>query len=268
MSSVSLYVVDLKRVQPFMMAASRVTTVVHTGSKDLPKSSDENFKPGQVMRRSFVKDQNGVRASPDVKVSEEQSDKSGTDPEDSEENFSQADITDYQNYEQIFRPRIRELNRTPTQDDLEDEFQAPDNSEPESLPTIPSIPNSAAVTTTPTEMPAPPPPVVVMQRPAHLKVSKSSKKPSPSPTRRASQPAPPPQAYSGSPVRVRKGSQPTTPTSAGIRPVYELPTSPTRYYRPPTSPMLSSRRQRSSSVQSRFIAVSASYPIFEFRFLV
>ena len=55
-------------------------------------------------------------------MSEEQSDKSGTDPEDSEENFSQADITDYRNYEQIFRPRIRELNRTPTQDEME-EFQ-------------------------------------------------------------------------------------------------------------------------------------------------
>ena len=31
-------------------------------------------------------------------MSEEQSDKSGTDPEDSEENFNQADITDYRNY--------------------------------------------------------------------------------------------------------------------------------------------------------------------------
>ena len=40
----------------------------------------------------------------------------------------------------------------------------------------------------------------------------------------------------------------------------------TRYYRPPTSPMLSSSsRRRSSSVQSRFTA-STSYPIFDFRF--
>ena len=58
MSNVSLYVVDLKRVQPFVSAPSRVTTVVHTGS---PKGSTNEFKPGQVMRRSFVKDQNGVR---------------------------------------------------------------------------------------------------------------------------------------------------------------------------------------------------------------
>jgi len=208
MSNVSLYVVDLKRVQPFnlMKPASKVTTVVHTGSTDIPVPKSDEFKPGQVMRRSFVKDQNGARGSPDVKVSEEQSDKSGTDPEDSEENFNQADITDYRNYEQIFRPRQRELNRTPEITD--EEFQAPEISEPESLPTVP---------------------VQAVQRPAHLKVRKSSKKPSPSPTRRASQPAPPPQAYSGSPVRIRKGSNPTTPTSAGIRPIYEgQPASPTR----------------------------------------
>ena len=55
------------------------------------------------MRRSFVKGQNGARSSPDVKVSEEQSDKSGTDPEDTDENHSQADITDYRHYEEIFR---------------------------------------------------------------------------------------------------------------------------------------------------------------------
>ena len=143
-----------------------------------------------------------VLFSPDVKVSEEQSDKSGTDPEDSEENFSQADITDLNYYEEIFRPRQRELNRTPTQDD--EEFPAPENSEPESLPYVPPVT-------------APPAPV---QRPAHLKVQKSNKKPSPSPTRRSSQPAGP-TGYSGSPVRVRKGSNPTTPTSAGIRPIYE-----------------------------------------------
>ena len=69
-------------------------------------TSDEFVKPvapGQVMRRSFVKGQNGARSSPDVKVSEEQSDKSGTDPEDTDENHSQADITDYRHYEEIFR---------------------------------------------------------------------------------------------------------------------------------------------------------------------
>lgn len=209
MSNVSLYVVDLKRVQPFAMATtSRVTTVVHTGSEPKSLNSDE-FRPGQVIRRSFVKDQNGARASPDVKISEEQSDKSGTDPEDSEENFSQPEITDFRHYEEIFRPRRQELNRTPTQDEEEEMFQAPDCSEPESL--------------TPIEAP----PVPVALRPAHLKVKKSSKKPSPSPTRRSSQPAGP--SYSGSPVRIRKGSNPTTPTSAGVRPNFGDPqASPTR----------------------------------------
>ena len=38
MSNVSLYVVDLKRVQPFGMTTPRVTTVVNTGVNDLPKN--------------------------------------------------------------------------------------------------------------------------------------------------------------------------------------------------------------------------------------
>ena len=53
-------------------------------------------------------------------------------------------------YEQIFRPRQRELNRTPEITD--EEFQAPEISEPESLPTVPDVP------------------VRAVQRPAHLKV--------------------------------------------------------------------------------------------------
>ena len=64
MSNVSLYVVDLKRVQPFnlMKPASKVTTVLPiSGSTDIPAPKSDEFKPGQVMRRSFVKDQNGAR---------------------------------------------------------------------------------------------------------------------------------------------------------------------------------------------------------------
>ena len=160
----------------------------------------------------------------------------------------------------FFRPRQRELNRTPTQDDLEELFQAPEE--------------------TPEPAPAPPP-VVAIQRPAHLKVRKSSKKPSPSPTRRSSQP-PTSAPNQGSPVRMRKGSNPPTPTTTGTRPLFDGPPSPTRYnYRlpPPTSPMLISRK-RSSSVQNRFTAsapmassmastasmASTSVPVFEFRF--
>ena len=51
-----------------------------------------------VVRRSVSR----LISRPDVKISEDaSSDKSGTDPEDSSDNFSQADITDYQNYEQV-----------------------------------------------------------------------------------------------------------------------------------------------------------------------
>ena len=43
MSNVSLYVVDLKRVQPLGMTTPRVTTVVTTGVNDLPKNVSINF---------------------------------------------------------------------------------------------------------------------------------------------------------------------------------------------------------------------------------
>ena len=75
-----------------------------------------------------------------------------------------------------------------------------------------------------------PEPVTVIQRPAHLKVRKSSKKPSPSPTRRSSQP-PTSAPNQSSPVRMRKGSNPPTPTTAGGArpPQFDGPPSPTRY---------------------------------------
>ena len=63
--------------------------------------------------------------SPQVKISEEQT--SSTDPEDSSGEVNQADINDVQNYENIFKPRRQELNRTPEPiDDFEYElFQPP-----------------------------------------------------------------------------------------------------------------------------------------------
>ena len=144
----------------------------------------------------------------------------------------------------FFRPRQRELNRTPTQDD-EDLFEAPEET-PEPVPVVVSQPSV---------------PVVTVQRPAHLKVRKSSKKPSPSPTRRSSQPPTSAPHNQSSPVRMRKGSNPPTPTTGGPRgaPFADGPPSPTRYnYRLacPTSPMLISRK-RSSSVQSRFTTASS-----------
>ena len=149
------------------------------------------------------------------------------------------------NFTEFFsRPRQRELNRTPTQDD-EDLFEAPEET-PEPVPVVVSQPSV---------------PVVTVQRPAHLKVRKSSKKPSPSPTRRSSQPPTSAPHNQSSPVRMRKGSNPPTPTTGGPRgaPFADGPPSPTRYnYRLacPTSPMLISRK-RSSSVQSRFTAASS-----------
>ena len=69
MSNVSLYIVDLKRVQPFGHArapghvpvpgsGAGIVTVVNTGG------SGTEFRTGQHVRRSFIKekpDQNGMR---------------------------------------------------------------------------------------------------------------------------------------------------------------------------------------------------------------
>ena len=63
--------------------------------------------------------------SPQVKISEEHT--SSTDPEDSSGEINQTDINDVRNYENIFKPRRKELNRTPEpKDDYEYElFQPP-----------------------------------------------------------------------------------------------------------------------------------------------
>ena len=79
--------------------------------------------------------------------------------------------------------------------------------------------------------------------------TQGNKKPSPSPTRRISQPNPPASGYGGAPVRVRRGSNPATPTGVMYKPIHEQPSSaplpvavsdqrinstgtPTRYPRP------------------------------------
>jgi hypothetical protein len=64
MSNVSIYIVDLKKVQPFgfprapVPGGPGIVTVVNTGG------SGTEFKTGTHVRRSFIKekpDQNGVR---------------------------------------------------------------------------------------------------------------------------------------------------------------------------------------------------------------
>jgi hypothetical protein len=67
-------------------------------------------------------------------------------------------------------------------------------------------------------------------RPSELRLR--TKKPSPSPTRRQSQPALPP-GYAGSPVRIRRGSNPPTPTSA-VPPTLTMSGRPVSVYDPAT----------------------------------
>ena len=193
---VALYVVDLKRVQPFCgvnipekepkesggVAPTTGSGVVSNGQADPHKNV--TFRPGQTVRRSFVREKPGTAADsrngksstqpsvgpPQVKISEETSDKSGTEGEDSDA-VSHADIPDINHYETIFRPRNRELNRTPPADEP---FEAPSGgSELEMLP----MPVRAADPT-------------AFYGSSKLLVKKGAPVVSPSPpTRRASQPA-------------------------------------------------------------------------------
>jgi hypothetical protein len=131
---VALYVVDLKRVQPFCgvnipekepKESSSGGGAPGAHSADL--SRNVTFRPGQTVRRSFVREKptsggggksQPPAAPPQVKISEETtSDKSGTEGEDSDAVASHADIPDINHYETIFRPRNRELNRTPPADE-------------------------------------------------------------------------------------------------------------------------------------------------------
>ena len=66
-------------------------------------------------------------------------------------------------------------------------------------------------------------------RPSDLRLRNVSnqglKRPSPSPTRRISQPNPPAPGYGGSPVRARRGSNPSTPTGNIYKPLQEQASS-------------------------------------------
>ncbi|XP_069695123.1 katanin p80 WD40 repeat-containing subunit B1 isoform X2 [Periplaneta americana] len=118
MANVVLYVVDLKRVQPF--------------GGDPDDSSPSPFVHGQSIRKSFSREKpfNVAKATLDVKTIEE-SDRSGTDPED--EMQSVADIPNVGDYQAIFQPN-RKLNRTPPPDPfpapLEDDPSVPQLMQP------------------------------------------------------------------------------------------------------------------------------------------
>jgi len=109
-SHVQIWVVDLKRVQPF--------SGVVVPEKDTGKVA---FRDHPV-RRSFVKEKpgSGPKSIQQVRI-EECSDKSGTDGDDSDA-VSTAEITNLSHYENIFQPRQRQLNRTPP---IEPPFEAP-----------------------------------------------------------------------------------------------------------------------------------------------
>lgn len=111
-SHVQLWVVDLKRVQPF-------------GGVSVPeKDTGKVTVREHPVRRSFVKEKTepGMKAVHQQMRIEECSDKSGTDGDESDAAASAAEITNLNHYENIFRPRQRELNRTPP---VEEPFEDP-----------------------------------------------------------------------------------------------------------------------------------------------
>jgi len=120
-SHVQLWVVDLKKVQPFSGVA--------VPEKDV--GGNVTFRTNQPGRRSFIKEkpssEGGVKREAQVRI-EECSDKSGTDGDESDAT-STAEIQNLKHYENIFAPRERQLNRTPP---IEEPFEAPE--EPEQLP--------------------------------------------------------------------------------------------------------------------------------------
>nr|CAD7264120.1 unnamed protein product [Timema shepardi] len=160
MTNVLLCVVDLKRVQPF----GGVPLVSQT-------SPPSPFSHGQSIRKSFSRDKpfNVAKAKLDVKTIEE-SDRSGTDPED--DLHSVADIPNVKDYQEIFQPN-RSLCRTPPPDP----FPAPLDQDP----TVPQIlqppqsemdniqesqnsrPYQEPVAVRPAPSPSPPQPVVHLE---------------------------------------------------------------------------------------------------------
>ena len=126
-SHVQIWVVDLKRVAPMGGVA--------VPEKDTGKVTVRDH----VARRSFVKEkpEPGKKSVQQQMKIEECSDKSGTDGDDSDA-VSTAEITNLNGYESIFRPRRRELNRTPEPE--EKPFEAPEDTVPMPQPVKASDP--------------------------------------------------------------------------------------------------------------------------------
>ncbi|XP_068235338.1 katanin p80 WD40 repeat-containing subunit B1 isoform X5 [Palaemon carinicauda] len=91
---VSLYVVDLKRVQPFGGAQ---------------QDTSSTFRYGAAIRKSFSKDKNSTKATAESMKTEEASDTGGEEPQ---EEDPPPQINNLNEYHNIFQTR-RELQRTP-----------------------------------------------------------------------------------------------------------------------------------------------------------
>ncbi|XP_066973054.1 katanin p80 WD40 repeat-containing subunit B1 isoform X3 [Macrobrachium rosenbergii] len=91
---VSLYVVDLKRVQPFGGAQ---------------QDTSSTFRYGAAIRKSFSKDKNSTKATAESMKTEEASDTGGEEPQ---EEDPPPQINNLNEYHNIFKTR-RELQRTP-----------------------------------------------------------------------------------------------------------------------------------------------------------
>ncbi|XP_067007585.1 katanin p80 WD40 repeat-containing subunit B1 isoform X2 [Anabrus simplex] len=145
-TNVILHVVDLSKVQPF-------------GGP--PITNPSPFVHGQSIRKSFSREKplNVAKATLDVKTIEE-SDRSGTDPEDDSQSL--ADIQNVGDYRAIFQP-----NRShPTQPQIlqppMSEGEGPSSLGPHSLPSLDSLPANVTVRS----QHSPPEPLETVETPA------------------------------------------------------------------------------------------------------
>jgi len=237
MSNVSIYVVDLRRVQP--LAAKE------------KKSSEGTLKHQQQhhVRRSFAR-ANGQQQRPSVK---EDPDAAGSDDGSGSSGGASAaqDITDVAGYESVFRPRRRQLTRTPPHVEA---FEAPLSGSENEVVTSPSslapslrtnlrIRNGRVSCSL-----AYPEPLVMFFSLMQMPASKVS----PSPTRRASQPTlshgySTPDLSSVANTTASPLGRPVLHTAARARRISQQVSADSSSSSPPTS--AGHRAQRAASVQ-------------------
>ncbi|XP_043224557.1 katanin p80 WD40 repeat-containing subunit B1-like isoform X2 [Amphibalanus amphitrite] len=216
-SNVSVYMVDLKKVQPF----GRPQIQPEPASAPPPV-----FRHNQHVRKSFIKEKppDGNGNDMAMRVEESSDTNVNTDPED--DLLSVVDVKDQHDYTEIFRPRTRALNRTPPPE------PAPPADPSPSLPPLPPSTPVRARLATPSGPGAP--------RASDLPpVSRSPAEPGPPSPPTAGPTDPPPSARRPplghtppSPVRTQlAGRQAVYHSTPDVRPdSVPIPTEP---YRPP-----------------------------------